>query len=130
MKMPAGAIVLALLSAAFALLIGCGYFTPLATSLPEGATAEHRYLAVLEDYVLFSGDVNAYLRLPSVGEAQAVAIDRVMDGADARVRKVEALRAGGTASEENYAMAAALLQEVARTLCIGNPEVSASCEGR
>lgn len=112
-------------------LTGCSLLRPLATDLPEGAQAEHYYLATLEDYRLFSQDVNAYLSLSSVSFEEAERIDAVMDGADAELRRVEALRrAGASVAADRYTLAAQVLREAARTVCVSNPEVSASCEGR
>lgn len=113
------------------LLPACGVLRPLATDLPPEARAEHLYLATLEDYRLFSADVNAYISQPSVSRAEAERIDAVMDRADAELRRVEALRASAASvGSDRYALAAQVLREAARTVCVSNPEVSASCEGR
>jgi len=115
-------VVIALLS------VGCNSFRPISTQLPPEANIEHIYLAVLEDYLIFSTDVNSLIALPSTTKEEAEAVDQVMDRADAEIIKLQA--ALETGQSVNYALATLALQTAIREVCINYSDDVPSCAGR
>ena len=109
-------------------LLGCPGFAPISTQLPPEAKIEHIYLAVLEDYLIFSKDVNALVSLPSTTREEAEAVDKVMDHADAQIHSIDTALANG--QTPNYALATVVLNTAIREICAQYSDEVPSCAGR
>ncbi len=108
--------------------VGCNSFQPISTQLPPEAKIEHVYLAVLEDYLIFTTDVNSLISLPSTTKEEAEAIDKVMDKADAEIIALQGALAQGQPA--NYALATLAMQTAIRGICAAHADEVPSCAGR
>lgn len=114
--------------AAFVLLISTACAGPVSTRLPDEATHEHVFLAALVDYRIFLKDVNTYISLPSVTRAEAIAIDKVLDEADATVASlVEGMDSGDPIA---FRLGITALEHATNRICAGRSEEIPSCAGR
>lgn len=108
--------------------IGCNSFQPISTQLPPEAKIEHVYLAVLEDYLIFSTDVNSFVGLPSTTKEEAIVIDQIMDRADAEIANLQVSLAND--QPVNYALATLAMQTAIREICSAYADEVPSCAGR
>lgn len=104
-------------------VLACGALRPVVADLPPEATPAHRCLAVLEDYLLFSRDVNQYLVLPSVSLEEATAIDRVLDEADRHAARLRVCAEEGGVESAGFDAAVAGLQVARGLVCAQAPDV-------
>lgn len=107
---------------------GCNTFRPISTQLPPEAKIEHIYLAVLEDYLIFSTDVNSLISLPSITKEEAIAVDQIMDRADSQIASLQAAIDSGQPA--NYALATLAMQTAIREICAVHAAEVPSCAGR
>lgn len=116
------------LAAIVLISVGCQSAQPISTQLPPEAKVEHIYLAVLEDYLIFSTDVNSLIGLPSTTKKEAEAIDKVMDKADAEIIALQTALSQGQPA--NYALATLAMQTAIRGICSAHADKVPSCAGR
>lgn len=108
--------------------ISCASVRPISTELPNNASKEHLYLAVLEDYAILSKDVNSLIQSPSISKKNAEQIDKVMDKADAEIANVEELRKSGQPIE--YQVVIEAMNVAIQVVCDKYGSEVPSCGGR
>lgn len=106
------------LLAALALLLPACALRPIVTELPEGATPEQRYYALLHDYQLLIEDASGYMALPTTALVEAEAVHAVLTRTDAQLKAFDERRRAGQVAGSGYSIAGAAIEGAVAELCL------------